>query len=55
MERDAQGEVAALANNSNCVVGIAFNAKIGGKSFTFPTLVQLLIIILRVLFRCEDA
>ena len=24
------GEVAAQANNSNCVVGIAFNAKIGG-------------------------
>ena len=24
------GEVAAVANNSKCVVGAAFNAKIGG-------------------------
>lgn len=25
------GEVAATANNSHCIVGIAFNARIGGK------------------------
>lgn len=25
------GEVAASANNSYCIVGIAYNAKIGGK------------------------
>ena len=26
------GEVAAIANNSNCCVGIAYEAKIGGRS-----------------------
>jgi hypothetical protein len=26
------GEVAASANNSYCIVGIAYNAKIGGKA-----------------------
>lgn len=25
------GEVAAAANNSHCIVGIAYNARIGGK------------------------
>lgn len=25
------GEIAALANNTHCTVGAAFNAKIGGK------------------------
>ena len=27
------GQVGASANNGRCVPGIAFNAKIGGKSF----------------------
>lgn len=27
------GEVAAVANNSHCMVGIAYNARIGGRIF----------------------
>ncbi|KAL8197472.1 UNVERIFIED_CONTAM: Proprotein convertase subtilisin/kexin type 6 [Gekko kuhli] len=33
------GEVAAAANNSNCVVGIAYNARIGGKDISLWLLV----------------
>lgn len=31
------GEVAAAVNNSYCIVGIAYNARIGGEAVTYPS------------------
>jgi hypothetical protein len=32
------GEIVAVANNSDCGVGVAYNAKIGGTLATFTTI-----------------
>ena len=42
------GEVAAVANNSNCCVGIAYEAKIGGRHPHAPGVVLLVLYSLHI-------
>ena len=43
------GEIVAVANNSNCGVGVAYNAKIGGNAaigFVYSSQIRFYIIVL---------